>query len=341
MRVGLFCTYENPRRHLPSAYAEQTALVQMAEALGFDEAWVAEHHFNANAASPSSLAILSYLAARTSRIRLGSAAILLAFRDPVLVAEDVATLDILSNGRFDFGVAKGGPFPSQNAYFGLSPEDARRKTVEALGFVQKLLYQDNVSFEGSFFQAAQVALALRPIQNPVPTFVATSTPDMIAMAAAQDYGLMAGPPFPLARVKDYLRHYRHAAPGRDPRLALIRFHHLAETREKAVDEARVLLQSFVERMRRTTAAMQPGWTPWMEMDRLIEDSLIGSETDIQAKIAQIRLEIGPRSLILKPISPDFEKRRRDLRVFGERLIPTVLTRSAGQAADLDAGSKPA
>ncbi len=79
MRTGLFCTYENPGRDYRAAYAEQMKLVQLVEALGFDEAWVAEHHFNPDASSPSSLAILAHLAARTARIRLGSAAVLLPF----------------------------------------------------------------------------------------------------------------------------------------------------------------------------------------------------------------------------------------------------------------------
>lgn len=116
MRTGLFCTYENPHHDYRSAYAEQTKLVQLVETLGFDEAWVAEHHFNPNASSPSCLAVLAYLAAKTTRLRLGSAAVLLPFRNPIQVAEDVATVDILSEGRFDFGIAKGGPFPIQNKH---------------------------------------------------------------------------------------------------------------------------------------------------------------------------------------------------------------------------------
>ncbi len=321
MRFGLFCTYENPRSDLASAYAEQTELVQTVEALGFQEVWVAEHHFNAGATSSSALSVLTFLAGRTSRIRLGSAAVLLAFRDPILVAEDVATLDILSGGRFDFGVGKGGPFPLQNHTFRISPTQARQKMREALQVVQKLLYEKVVSFNGTFFKIDQVELVPKPIQRPIPTFIATSTPELIGLAAEQDYGLMAGPPFPLARVRDYLRHYREIAPARDPRLVLIRFYHVAETREQALREAQGLLQAFIERMQMTTAKMQPEWTSWMKMDRLIADSLIGSEGEIRAKIAAIYHDLAPRSLILKPISPDFAKRKGDLQMFGNNLMP--------------------
>jgi alkanesulfonate monooxygenase SsuD/methylene tetrahydromethanopterin reductase-like flavin-dependent oxidoreductase (luciferase family) len=213
MRIGRFCTFENPQRDYRSAYAEQIALVQLVEKLGFDEAWVAEHHFNPDAASASCLAILAYLAARTVRIRLGSAASLLPFHDPVHIAEDVATLDILSDGRFDFGVAKGGPFPSQNKHFGVGGEDSRAKMLEALSLIEKLLTQDDVCFKGQFFHADDVSLTPKPLQKPLPTFIATSTPDMVKLAAERDYGVMAGPPFPLERVRDILRLYRDPGAG--------------------------------------------------------------------------------------------------------------------------------
>jgi hypothetical protein len=76
-------------------------------------------------------------------------------------------------------------------------------------------------------------------------------------------------------------------------------------------------------MQITTAKMQPEWTPWMVLEPMIADSLIGAEDDVCAKISQIRREINPRSLILKPLSPDFHKRKADLCVFGERIVSAV------------------
>jgi alkanesulfonate monooxygenase SsuD/methylene tetrahydromethanopterin reductase-like flavin-dependent oxidoreductase (luciferase family) len=325
MRTGLFCTYENPQKDYRSAYAEQTELVEFVESLGFDEAWVAEHHFNAAASSSSPLPILAHLATRTSRIRLGSAAVLLPFHDPITVAEDVATIDILSNGRFDFGVAKGGPFPVQNKHFHVPPEEARARTWEALTLIQRLLHEDReVSFEGAFFKADGVELIPKPLQRPVPTFFATSTADAVRLAAEHGYGLMAAPPFPLARVRQSAQLYRDTVPGTDPRLVLIRFLHLAPTREQAIAEAKVFLQPFIERMQITTAKMQPDWTPWMVLEPMIADSLIGTEADVCAKIDLIRQEINPRSLILKPLSPQFHKRKSDLQTFGEKIRSAVV-----------------
>jgi alkanesulfonate monooxygenase SsuD/methylene tetrahydromethanopterin reductase-like flavin-dependent oxidoreductase (luciferase family) len=323
MRTGLFCTYENPQRDFRSAYAEQTKLVKLVETLGFEEAWVAEHHFNPDAASPSCLAILAHLAARTARIRLGSAAVLLPFRNPIQVAEDIATLDILSEGRFDFGVAKGGPFPAQNKHFGVSKDDSRARMLEALSLIRRLLSEDGVCFDGRFFTAENVNLTPKPLQSPIPTFIATLTADAVKTAARHGYGLMGAPPFPLESAQGALDLYRETAPQRDPALVLIRFYHLAPTHARAVDEAAFFLRSFIERMQTTTATTRPDWTAWFKRERLIEDSLIGTPAEVRDKVLRIEAELRPHSLILKPISPDFVKRRADLESYGETIRPLL------------------
>lgn len=182
------------------------------------------------------------------------------FRNPILVAEEAAIVDILSDGRFDFGVAKGGPFPIQNKHFGVSKDDSRAKTLEALSLIQRLLEEDSVRFDGEFFKADNVTLTPKPLQKPIPIFLATSTADTVQLAAERGYGVMAGPPFPLESVRETLRLYRQAAPSGDPKLVLICFYHLGSTHARAVEEAAVLLDPFVERMQVATAGMQPEWT---------------------------------------------------------------------------------
>ncbi|ACB97106.1 LLM class flavin-dependent oxidoreductase [Beijerinckia indica] len=329
MRTGLFCTYENPERDYASAYADQTTLVQLAEALGFDEAWVAEHHFNPDAASPSCLSILTYLAARTVQIRLGSAALLLPFRNPLHVAEDVATLDLLSGGRFNFGVAKGGPFPLQNKLFNVKREESHARTKEALALIQKLLTEDGVNFTGHYFNVEDVRLTPKPLQTPIPTFIATSSPEMIKLAAEQDYGIMAGPPFPLDIIQSSRHQYLDTAGTGDPRLVLIRFYHVAPTRTQALEEGARFLRPFVERMQISTASMQPEWTHWFKLDRLIEDSLIGTIEEVRDKVLQIEATLQPYSLILKPMDPSLAKRRADLEAFSRSIRPYIGLPSGG------------
>jgi len=325
MRLGLFCTYENPGRDQRKAFADQTRLVEHCEAIGFDEAWVAEHHFNPDALSPAGLTTLAYLAAKTQHMRLGSAAVLLPYHSPLKIAEEVVTLDLLSDGRFDFGVSKGGPFPLQNKHFGIDPAQSRAQMAEALTLITRLFYEDDIHFEGQFYRAEGVTLTPKPLQQPIPIYMATSTRETVLSAAHHGYGIMAGPPFPLAQVRDSISLYRNlAGTAHDPRLILIRFYHVAPTEAQAVEEARAMLKGFAERMQVTTAKLQPAWSTWFDVDRLIADSLIGTPDTIAAKALQIGRDLAPRSLILKQIGPDMAKRAQDLSTFVTKIRPDLL-----------------
>ena len=88
-------------------YRKYIDYVLCAEDLGFHSVFVVEHHFTGVGQLSASLNFLSYLAARTERMRLGTAVVVLPWHNPVLLAEQVATLDLLSNGRLDFGIGKG------------------------------------------------------------------------------------------------------------------------------------------------------------------------------------------------------------------------------------------
>ena len=90
---------------------EQLRLVEMADQLGFDEAWFGEHHFNGFSVIPDPATMIAYAAARTNKIRLGTAGFLAPFYHPIRLAESIAVLDNLSQGRINVGVAKGGFAP--------------------------------------------------------------------------------------------------------------------------------------------------------------------------------------------------------------------------------------
>src|SRR5436189_5042687 len=89
------------------AYHDFINYVVEAERLGFSSVFLVEHHFTGFGQVSASMSLLAYLAARTERIRLGTAVVVLPWHNPILVAEQAATLDLLSNGRLDFGVGKG------------------------------------------------------------------------------------------------------------------------------------------------------------------------------------------------------------------------------------------
>ena len=110
MKFGIWYHLRNPERWKQPAqdlYRKTLDQIVAAEKLGYDSVWVSEHHFTDDGYLPSSLLFLAAVAARTTRIRLGTLILLLPLHHPLRVAEDAAVLDILSNGRVDLGVAAG------------------------------------------------------------------------------------------------------------------------------------------------------------------------------------------------------------------------------------------
>src|ERR1700690_107723 len=117
-------------------YHDFIRYVVAAEELGFASVFLVEHHFTGFGQVSASLNLLSYLAARTYRIRLGTAVVVLPWHNPVLVAEQAATLDLLSNGRLDFGVGKGYR-DYEFAGFCVPPNEATERFDEAMDVIRK------------------------------------------------------------------------------------------------------------------------------------------------------------------------------------------------------------
>ncbi|MBW4467770.1 MAG: LLM class flavin-dependent oxidoreductase [Pegethrix bostrychoides GSE-TBD4-15B] len=334
MKTGLFCTYENPYQDAHRAIAEQTALVQQAEALGFEEAWITEHHFSDFHVSPSIMVLMAYLAGVTSRIRLGTAAVLLAFHNPVTVAEDVATLDHLSQGRLLLGVAKGGPFPEQNQHFGIAMSESRRRMLEALELLEKLLYGSEVSFDGTYYQCDRLTVHPKPLQAHIPVYLATSDREAIELAALHSFGLMGGAPFSLNRLKTNLAQYRAINSSGSEQFVLSRFFFVSQTDEAAIQESLPFIRSFVTRMTKNVASLkQDGNTQHLKPSAnqqtcfdetyLLENSIIGSVATCRDKIKRLQDELNLGTLALKPCSFDLQQNLASLTCYAEQVRDAV------------------
>ena len=108
MRFGLFHSVQLPDSSAQQRYyTEALDQVLKAEQLGFDSVWFTEHHFTRHGIVSATMSVLAYLAGVTSTIRLGTAVSVLPFHNPIQLAEEVATVDLLSNGRLDLGVGRG------------------------------------------------------------------------------------------------------------------------------------------------------------------------------------------------------------------------------------------
>jgi len=247
MKTGIFCNYDNHHQNAHRAIFEQVTLIKQAESLGFEEAWVSEHHFSESNLSPSMLVLMAHLAGLTSSIKLGTAAVLLPFHNPIRVAEDIATLDNLCNGRLLFGVAKGGPFPQQNKHFATPTNESRPKMLEAMALIEKLLYETNVSFNGQYYQCDRLTIYPKPLQQKIPVYVATGGDDGIEFAAKHSFSLMGGPPFSLQRLKSTIAKYQALNARGAENFVLARFFYVGKTNDEAVSEALPFIRKFSQK----------------------------------------------------------------------------------------------
>jgi alkanesulfonate monooxygenase SsuD/methylene tetrahydromethanopterin reductase-like flavin-dependent oxidoreductase (luciferase family) len=170
MRYSIFSVmdhYPARARTVPDYYCQLFATTETAERLGYDAAFVAEHHFHEYGAVPNPAVMLAALAQRTSRIRLGPAIATLTYHNPLMVAESYAMVDVLSAGRLVLGVGSG-YLKHEFAGFGIAAEDKRQRFDETLMLVRRLLAGERVSFAGAYHRLEDVAINVRPVQRPTP-----------------------------------------------------------------------------------------------------------------------------------------------------------------------------
>jgi alkanesulfonate monooxygenase SsuD/methylene tetrahydromethanopterin reductase-like flavin-dependent oxidoreductase (luciferase family) len=194
MQFGLFGGARTSRigPHADSSgYADFIAYVKQAERLGFGHVFLVEHHFTGYGQLSASLTLLSYLAACTTRIRLGTAVTVLPWHNPVLLAEQVATLDLLSNGRFDFGVGKG--YRDQEfSGFCIPMNEASERFDEAIEVIRKAWTSvGRFSHHGKHWHFDNIVVEPAPMQQPHPPFwLGAGSNASICRAARDGYNLL-------------------------------------------------------------------------------------------------------------------------------------------------------
>ena len=148
-------------------YDDKIEQVVAAEEFGFDTSWLAEHHFTRYGAVSCLPQFLTYLAAKTSRIRLGTAVSILPVHNPIFLAEELATLDLLSNGRLDVGVGRGFS-PAEDSILGIDRDSTSRMYLEAVDVIRGLWTTPGYSHHGEFYNMDNVTIVPSPVQKPHP-----------------------------------------------------------------------------------------------------------------------------------------------------------------------------
>lgn len=220
MRFGLF--YQLPcadTQAQTTRYTETIEQIVHAEALGFDCAWLAELHFYKHFSIMSApLIVATAIAQRTQRIRLGIAVNLLPLWHPVRNAEEGATVDILSNGRLEFGVGRG-TIPLHFAGFDRSRDDSRARFEETLDIITRAWTQESFSYDGAYYKIPETSVVPKPVQQPHPPIrVAANSPETAVFAGRTGYPIfVASVTNPLPKMFEQVATYRRAWEEHTPR----------------------------------------------------------------------------------------------------------------------------
>lgn len=203
---------------------EQTVeQVQLADRLGYRTVWFTEHHFLERFSySSSPQTFLPYLAAKTQNIRLGHGIVLLPFKihHPLNVAEHIATLDIISGGRAEFGGGRA-ICESELSGFGINPDDTRPQWEESLDMIPKAWTQDKFSWDSPTMKVPERAVIPKPVQKPhPPVSVACTQPSSVEFAADHGLGVL-GFGIGIDGSDEFVRTYRERIKNAKPSAGMI------------------------------------------------------------------------------------------------------------------------
>ena len=212
MEIGMFTDFPVRKGMTePEAFDEASQQVQLADTIGMDSVWLAEYHFSPDrSVSATPLIIAGSIAARTQRIRIGLAVQVLPLSNPLRVAEEAATIDQLSKGRFDFGIGRSGSTKFYDA-FEVPYSESRGRFFEGLEIIIKAWTQEKFSHEGEHYRFNDVSVVPKPYQKPYPPFrVAIASEDSYSQMGSLGYPTFVMSNTPLPQLEERVVQYRKA-----------------------------------------------------------------------------------------------------------------------------------
>jgi alkanesulfonate monooxygenase SsuD/methylene tetrahydromethanopterin reductase-like flavin-dependent oxidoreductase (luciferase family) len=335
---------------------EEVDQMVLAEDLGFDSVWLTEHHYADYGLSSAPSVLLATLAARTRRIQLGMAVYVIPFHHPLRLAEETASIDILSGGRLIVGLGRG------NRAFeffghGIPQQENRARMEEGVEVLLQAWTRERVNYRGTYWQIDNVPIYPKPLQKPHPPLAfAITSPETIAWAAQHGYAMLSsGLGTPLAAIANnrdlYVNGLRESGYSQTDidrllkRWVVTKHVYVAPTDAEALAEAREPQMWYRDSFIRSMSA--EGLTGLHESvykaaeatiarlsaqtwENLVENALIiGSPDTVAAKIAQLEQHsVGEVVCWMNfgGIPPD--KVRRSMRLFAQEVIPRFRVNAA-------------
>jgi alkanesulfonate monooxygenase SsuD/methylene tetrahydromethanopterin reductase-like flavin-dependent oxidoreductase (luciferase family) len=350
MRFGTYYFFQAPPS-LSHPEVVRNEMEQMAwtEELGFDSIWLTEHHFIEYGLSVSPALLAAAAAMRTSRVRIGLAAAILPFHDPVRLAEELAMVDVLSGGRLDVGVGRGNR-PVEFEGYRVPQIENRERFDESLEIMLRAWTRERFAFEGRHYQIPEVRVIPKPIQQPhPPIYVVCVSPDTIEATALRGWpmlnSILRGTLEPLVQQRDtYVKACRKAGRG-DAEIAgllsrwgVSRHIYVAPTDAQARAETRDAEMWYQEALRRflipedidrVHPLLQPGFRTLAERmgpitwEQLVAETLaVGSPDTVTRKLEEMQaLGVGEVLCWMNFGGLPQPRVRRSMELFAREVLP--------------------
>ena len=347
MDFGLFFLMQRDDQWSEGAvYDSGLAQMLAAESLGYSSVWIAEHHFNDYGLCPVPPVLAAFLAARTRALRLGMGVSLLPLHHPVDLAEQLAVLDVVSGGRLDVGIGRGGTLQDYQT-FQSDREDSRWRVEEGIALIQKCWSGQPFDFTGRFHSAEQLQVRPRPVQRPhPPLFIAANSEDSVRSAARLGLPTLSSFFVPIAELARRRSVYREEAlsaerseseiDGVEQQAWGMRVVHIAESREEALRLTEAPFMGYQQRMARLRSEGTGGSIP-NSFDRTyvrlrpfldyMKDglALIGTPDEVRDGLRQYVEATGHQRILLLMALPGLETEAalRSMRLFTETVAPEL------------------
>ncbi len=318
MKVGVLQFFSWPGRRTPIETVYQRALerIEIMDRTGYDAVWLAEHHFNSFSVCPSVTMMGMQVAARTERLRIGTAGTLAGLHHPLHLAEQLAFLDVLSHGRLNWGAARGFDATEFGA-FGVARDESAAKFREHVQAVLAAWGSERASFHGDYVSFDGVELLPKPAQRPrPPTWMAVSSPGSIRWAASEGFPILMDPHSShseIARKRGIWADEMTAA-GHDPSgldIPMARLLAIAATDDEAEAVARRgagwMIGSYVGKPRNASPTAEDSpvdFRPDVDpVDRYVNEVIVwGSPTRVVDELRRLEEEIPLGYLMAAPLS---------------------------------------
>ncbi|HYZ01416.1 MAG TPA: LLM class flavin-dependent oxidoreductase [Candidatus Binatia bacterium] len=338
INFGTFLLMQSPSaRSSEEIYGRALDTAQAAEELGFRNIWLAEHHFSTYGYVARPLQLATYIAAKTSRLRVGTAVIVVPLHHPLIVAEEIATLDVLASGRFDVGLGRG----YQRYEFerlGLDLDTARERWEESVDVIVKALSGEPFTHDGELFQIPETTIFPQPVQKPhPPIWVTAQSPESVDATVRRGFNLLTGGfGVPLERMGEFRQQFDRATSAADaperPEVGVQRAVYVTDSQadaRAAAEEARwnmrvtLSLRNQYERVEDGRAIPVPAPNEPDTDDLLDRYLVIGTPDTVIRQIGRVQEHVGISHFNCSFWFGDLEHARimRSMELFSREVMP--------------------